>query len=184
MKTLLAFIFFIGFTSNSNFKKKILPYSLVITKADLIVEGNISDVSFSLHQYDLNVTEFIKGESEQNITVDMWKEWTCDQRIEKPKKGQKLLLFLTKQRSGHYEIINGSTGELFIRKDDSVETFMNWELPKLDELKTGIKMFTQAFEYRDGNESYFEKRISEDAMDKMIAENNFFKSLAERVYKK
>jgi len=39
----------------------------------------------------------------------MFKEWTCDVRFDKAKKGQKLCLFLKKEFS-NWEIINGSNG--------------------------------------------------------------------------
>ncbi len=181
MKAIISIILFLGFTSNSTIKKRFLPYSLVIAKADLIVEGEISNNSFYVYEYEFKVTEFLKGKSEKIITVDMWREWTCDKRIESPKNGQKLILFLTKRENGDYKIIHGSTGELFIRDNDSVETYMNSELPKLDELKIGIKMFLKAFEYIKDDNDYFKRRIEKSEIDIMCSENEFFNYLTKKI---
>jgi len=183
MKTLISILLILGFTSNSTVKKRILSYPVVISSADLIVEGEISDVSFFVYEYDFKITEFIKGESEQEITINMWKEWTCDARIKRPKKSQRLLLFLTKKQNGEYEIINGSTGELFISENDGIKTFGNSDFPKLNELKLGIKMFSKSYEYNGSiyssynEKTYFKQLVKQSEIEKMMTENGFFKSL-------
>ena len=143
MRTVLTLTLFLSFTSISVVKKRVLPYGIIISNADLIVEGQIIEVSSSQNQYQFEITDFIKGQSSQKISVDIWEEWTCDHRIESPKIGQKLLLFLTKNTTNQYQIINDSTGELFIRDNDSLETFSYYKIfPKLYELKKGIKLST------------------------------------------
>ncbi len=184
MKTFISILLFLGLTSNSTVKKRILSYPVVISGADLIVEGEISNVSFFVYEYDFKITEYIKGKAEQEITINMWKEWTCDKRIKRPIKGQRLLLFLTKRDNGEYEVINGSTGELFINENDSIETFMKTDFPKLNILKTGIKMFSKAYHYKGNlysnrNEKiYFKRLIEQSEIDKMMTENGYFKSMA------
>ncbi len=181
MKTLISILILLSFTTNSSLKKRNLPYGIVISKADLIVDGKISKVSSN--EYELEIDDFVKGQSAKSIEVKMWKEWTCDSRIEKAEIGQRLILFLTKTKNGKYEIINGSTGELIVGKDNSVKTFMKSEFPTASQTKKGIQQFLQAFEYK-GNlypkfneEKYFKRLIKQSEIDKMMAENKFFKSI-------
>ncbi|VAW11961.1 hypothetical protein MNBD_BACTEROID03-2275 [hydrothermal vent metagenome] len=72
MKTLVLIVLFSAFTSNLKGKKKVVPYPVAICKADLVVVGEIASVSSSVLEYDFQITEFIKGKSEQKITVAMW----------------------------------------------------------------------------------------------------------------
>lgn len=179
MKTLITILLFFGLVLNSSFSKIVMSYPAVISKADLIVEGKISDVSFSVYEYNFNVTEYIKGESQEEIIINMWKEWSCDKRIKRAEKGQKLLLFLTKRSNGEYEIINGSTGELFITENDSLQTFFRYKLPKREEFKSAIRMFSKAFKYhsKTKEKSYYKKLVKQSEIDIMIKENKFFKSM-------
>ncbi|WP_250437356.1 hypothetical protein [Hanstruepera flava] len=187
MKTILSIILFLSFTTSSVVKKRVLPYGIVISKADLIVEGKISDVSHFVYEYEFEVTDFVKGKSENKITVDMWKEWTCDKRIKRPKVDQRLILFLTKNQNNEYEIINGSTGELFITENDSIKTFTYYDnFPKLDELKKGIKLFQESFEfygemYGYGKDRFFKRLKSESEIKKLEKENEFFKSTVDGI---
>lgn len=183
MKTFISLLFFIGFTSNSNVKKRILSYPVIICGADLIVEGEISEVSLIDNEYDFKIIEFIKGNAKQEISINMWEEWTCDMRIKRPKKGQRLILFLTKSDNGKFHIINGSTGELFINEKEAIETFMKSDFSILSEFKSGIKMFLNAYKYNGdlyskfGSKSYFEKLIDQSEINKMMNENGFFKTM-------
>jgi hypothetical protein len=180
MKTLISILLLLSFTTNSSLKKRILPYGIVISKADLIVDGKISKVSSN--EYELEIDDFVKGQSSTSIKVKIWKEWTCDSRIEKAQIGQRLILFLTQSENGKYEIINGSTGELIVGKDDSVKTFMKSEFPNAALTKNGIKQFLKAYEYKGSlypkynEEKYFKRLIEQSEIDKMMAENEFFKS--------
>lgn len=184
MRTFVSILFFIGLTSFSSVKKRILSYPVVISGSDLIVEGEISAVPFSVYKYDFKISEFLKGGSEQEITINMWKEWTCDSRIKRPLIGQRLILFLTKNNNGEYEIINGSTGELFINEEQGLDTFLKTDLPSLDQLKKGIKMFSKAYKYNGKLYSsyrenpYYEKLIDQIEIDEMMDQNNFFKSMS------
>jgi len=184
MKTLISILLILGFTTNSNFKKRTLSYPVIISKADLIVVGAISAVSFSVYEYDFQISEFVKGTSAQKITVTMWREWTCDRRIKFPKNGQRLILFLSKRNNGNYEIINGSTGELFISENETIETFINTNFPNLKEFITGIKMFSKAYRFegelyaRHSEKKYFKRLINQSEIDKMEAESSFFKSMS------
>ena len=187
MRTVLTLTLFLSFTSISVVKKRVLPYGIIISNADLIVEGQIIEVSSSQNQYQFEITDFIKGQSSQKISVDIWEEWTCDHRIESPKIGQKLLLFLTKNTTNQYQIINDSTGELFIRDNDSLETFSYYKIfPKLDELKKGIKLFDESFKFHGelygyGKDRYFEQLVSDAKIKKNMEENTFFKSTFEHI---
>ncbi len=153
----------------------------------MIVEGEISEVSSFAYEYKFHVKEHIKGQSDQNIVINMWKEWTCDHRIQRPKKGQRLLLFLKERDNREYEIINGSTGELFITENDSVKTFGRHDLPVLNELKCGIEMFSHCYEYCGDlyssykEKTYFLRKEEQSEIEKIMNENAFFKSMVLRI---
>ena len=94
-----------------------------------------------------------------------------------------LALQEAKNQNNEYDIINGSTGELFITENDAIETFTYYKnFPKLDELKKGIQQFIQAFEYNGSlypklkEEKFFKRRIKQSEIDRMMTENQFFKS--------
>ncbi|MFH7010308.1 hypothetical protein ACHRV5_00465 [Flavobacterium sp. FlaQc-52] len=182
MKLFICFLLFLNPSVNFDYKKRILPYSIVISKADLIVEGSITSVSKG--KYELLINQFIKGKSTQKIKVEIFEDWMCDRRIEKPKTGQKLILFLEKENS-YYSIINQSTGELFVAKDNSVRTFMMDKFPKSTVLKKGITMFLDTYTCQ-GNLNdrflqniHFQKKKTSTEIDKMKKENEFFKYLVE-----
>jgi len=181
LKTFVSILLLISFTTHNPIRKRGLPYGIVISKADLIVDGKISNIQSN--EYELEIDEFLKGESSRVIKVKMWKEWTCDRRIEKTEIGQRLILFLTDDKNGKFEIINGSTGELIVRKDNSVNTFTNLELPSVSETKSGIQKFIQAFEYsgnlypKYNDQNYFKQLIEQSEIDKLMAKNIFFKTI-------
>ena len=92
MKLLVCLFLFLIPSLNYGFKKKELPYSIVISKADLIVDGIVSKVS--KNTYEFTIKQFVKGRSATKINVSIWKEWLCDPRIKELKAGQRLILFL------------------------------------------------------------------------------------------
>ncbi|MCC9070039.1 hypothetical protein LNQ49_00275 [Flavobacterium sp. F-65] len=163
-----------------------MSYSIVISKADLIVEGSVTKIIKG--KYEFTINEYIKGKSTPKIYVTIWDEWTCDRRIEKLKVGQKLILFLEKSKT-EYSVINQSTGELFVKKDNTVSTFMLLKFPKAPVLKKGISMFLETYScYGDLNDRflqnmYFQKKKSSTEINKMKKENDFFKYLSEEELK-
>jgi hypothetical protein len=184
---LFAFLFlFIIPSFNFDYKKNILSYSIVISKADLIVEGSVTKIIKG--KYEFTINEYIKGKSTPKIYVTIWDEWTCDRRIKKLKVGQKLILFLEKSKT-EYSVINQSTGELFVKKDNTVSTFMLLKFPKAPVLKKGISMFLETYScYGDLNDRflqnmYFQKKKSSTEINKMKKENDFFKYLSEEELK-
>ncbi len=142
-------------SSNSYAKKLYYPLEIVVGMADLIVIGEIESVSKDTYQFKID--KKIKGEESDLIKVQMFKEWTCDNRMKKAEKGQKLFLFLVK-KGGKYEIINGSTGEMFI-EGDTVLRIINGEQPTVDKLATSIKSFTRAFRLKSKNYAPFEETV-------------------------
>lgn len=166
MKLLAYLAISIGLICNLPIKKIDMSYAQAALKADLIVEGAISDVSFFAYEYDFIILDFIKGKSENKVKINMWKEWTCDRRIKKPKKNQKLLLFLTQRESGEYDIINGSTGELFVSESGALETFVEPDLPNLTSFKQGLSSFLEA---ASDSEDYLEL----DHVKKIMIEYQF-----------
>jgi hypothetical protein len=185
MKLFVCLFLFLSPTLNFDFKKNILSYSIVISKADLIVDGIISNVS--KERYEFTISQFIKGKSDSKINVTIWKEWMCDGRVSDLKKGQKLLLFLEKTSKNFYYPINESTGELFLKKDNSPSPsmYMLERFPNATVIKKGIIMFLETYQaYGNLNDRflqnvYFQSNKSIFEIYKMKEDNKFFKYLVD-----
>ncbi len=128
---------------------------VVAGMADLIVVGKIESVNQGSYQF--KITKTLKGKDTELIKVQMFKEWTCDHRIKKAETGQKLFLFLNK-KGGKYEIINGSTGEMFI-EDGKVLRTINGDKPTVGELANSIKYFVKAFKLKSKNYEPFDEIV-------------------------
>lgn len=181
MKQVACLILFLLPILNYGFKKSELPYSIVIAKADLIVDGTISKVS--KNDYEFTINQFVKGKSGTKIKVSIWEEWLCDPRVKELKAGQRLILFLEKTPYGTLKPINDSTGELYIDNN----TFINMSIPKEftnpSVLKKGISMFIETFTvYGDLNDRFlqnihFSSNKSIFEVYQMSESNPFFKFL-------
>ena len=144
MKYLLSILAILTFSLNSCAKKLIYPIEVVAGMADLIVVGEIDSVISGSYKFKISNT--LKGQSMKLIEVQMFKEWKCDGRIKKAEKGQELFLFLIRN-AGKYEIINGSTGEMFIDKGKVLRTFNKFQ-PTTEELALALQAFTNSFEFK------------------------------------
>lgn len=171
--------------SNYAFKKNVLPYSIVISKADLIVDGVISKVSKD--KYEFTISQFVKGRSAIKINVSIWKEWLCDPRIKELKPGQRLILFLEKTTYGNYSPINQSTGELYVDDNTFLDIFLPKDFSNPAVLKKGIAMFVETFNlYGDLNDRflqnvYFVSNKSIFEIYKMRSNNKVFEFLADNL---
>ncbi|MFB3386958.1 hypothetical protein [Flavobacterium sp. LAR06] len=143
MKLYICLLLFLNSCFTYAFKKDVLPYSIVILKADLIVDGVISKVSKD--KYEFTINQFVKGKSSLKITVSIWKEWLCDPRIKELKSGQRLILFLEKNADGNFIPINQSTGELYVDNDKFIDIFLPKDFSSPQVLKEGISMFVETF---------------------------------------
>ena len=134
-------------------KKFVFPIEVVAGVADLIVIGEITQIAKAT--YEFNVTETIKGEQYDVISVEKFVEWECDERFAKHELGQRLFLFL-KRSLNTWTIINGSTGEIPIINGEL--TLINEEYKhvdyqyhpyklKLTEFTDGIKRFVKCFKF-------------------------------------
>jgi hypothetical protein len=181
MKTVLLVLFTLLLTIQCSAKKMNYPLEVVAGMADLIVTGEIASVSEGVYQF--NVSENIKGKSEATITVKMFHEWTCDVRWKKAEKGQQLFLFLLK-KEGKYEIINGSTGELFI-VDERVNGFgFGGKDQQLEAYKTAIKNFTKCYSYEGkypDNSSKFRQLVNDKTMEVLRVNSKLSTVLFDRV---
>jgi hypothetical protein len=182
MKITAILLITLSFVNPSELDKSYVPYGVIISKSDLIVDGTVSKLSE--FDYEFLINDYLKGADMKTIKVEHWKQWMCDERLEKLNIDQRLILFLKKKKgNSNYEIIHGSSGELFIRTDNSVETFSNKKFPKIDELKTGIRMFIKAYQYfgklyeTDSKKRVFKLLIEQSEIEKMKNENLFFKAL-------
>ncbi|MFT5820534.1 MAG: hypothetical protein ACI8ZM_001777 [Crocinitomix sp.] len=144
MKYFLSVIIVLTFSISGHAKKFCYPIEVVAGMADLIVVGKIEKVSSGSYQFRISTT--VKGQVKDLIKVQKFEEWTCDKRMKKAKKGQELFLFLT-MKAEKYEIINGSTGEMFI-ENGVVQRVFNTLQPKTADLITALKAFTSSFKYK------------------------------------
>ncbi|RZK41102.1 MAG: hypothetical protein EOO90_12875 [Pedobacter sp.] len=164
-------------------KKLEFPIEVIAGSADLIVIGEIDAVKDN--SYTFKIFETLKGQSYESIAVNMFKEWTCDIRFDKPKKGQKLFLFLKKKLS-NWEIINGSSGELPILnnsitlKNEQYEYVRDKFTPytiSLVDFKIGIKSFCNCYKFVGSYASiekwYFSQICEDDKINKFKLINNF-----------
>jgi hypothetical protein len=161
----------------------VLPYSIVISKADLIVDGVVSKVSND--KYEFTITQFVKGKSSSKINVFIWKEWLCDPRIKELKAGQRLILFLEKTTYGNFSPINQSTGEIYVDNDKFIDIFLPKDFSNPAILKKGVLMFVETFNlYGDLNDRflqnvYFMSSKSIFEIYKMRSNNEFFEFLVD-----
>ncbi|ABQ05891.1 hypothetical protein [Flavobacterium johnsoniae] len=184
MKLFVCLFLFLFPTLNYGFKKYEMPYSIVIAKADLIVDGTISKVS--KNEYEFKISQFVKGKSVSNIKVSIWKEWLCDPRIKELKSGQRLILFLQKTPYGNFAPINESTGEIYVDNGVFINIFLPKEFSSPVVLKKGISMFAETFNsYGNLNDRflqnvYFVSNKSIFEVYKMKENNQTFKFLVDR----
>ncbi|MEN2399502.1 hypothetical protein GKZ90_0006920 [Flavobacterium sp. MC2016-06] len=181
MKLLVCLFLFLIPTLNYGFKKHELPYSIIIAKADLIVDGTISKVS--KNEYEFTISQFVKGKSSAKIKVSIWKEWLCDPRIKELKTGQRLILFLEKTAYGNFSPINGSTGEIYVDNDSFINIFLPKDFSTPEILKKGISMFLRTCTfYGDINDRFLQNVYLESTKSifeicKMKQENSAFNYL-------
>lgn len=142
-KLLLLCIAFCCFAQTTLAKKAFLSMQILAGTADVIVTGKITGVSGN--SYVLGIDQVIKGNVVNKITVKMFAEWTCDYRWKKPVPGQELLLFLTKTNSDTFEIINGSTGEIFIIADTLHSIWDFKQQVKIADVITALKHFVTSY---------------------------------------
>lgn len=161
--------------------KYAMPYSIVISKADLIVDGTVIKVSKNEYQFSIN--QFVKGKSSSKINISIWKEWLCDSRIKELKVGQRLFLFLEKKANGNFYPINESTGELFVDKGNFTNIFIAENFSNPTVLKKGISIFLKTYTFC-GNFNdrflqgvYYLSNKSIFEIYKMKENNAFFKFL-------
>lgn len=187
MKRTIIFLFLLFFVSKVEAKKLNYPIEVIAGSAELIVLGEIEMVKGDI--YIFNISETLKGEPINSVSVEMFKEWECDKRFVKPQKGQKLCLFLRRGLKG-WKIINGSSGELIISNNmitlGSYEEFKHrdsqftpYQLP-LEEFRNGIVKFCKCFEfigeYGFGNEKAHFKQIASDKQISKFKESSDFSS--------
>jgi hypothetical protein len=183
MKLFVCLFLFLFPTLNYGFKKHEVPYSIVIAKADLIVDGTISKVS--KNEYEFTISQFVKGKSPLKIKVQIWKEWICDPRIKELKTGQRLILFLEKSAYGSFITINDSTGEIYVDNDSFINIFLPKEFTNPTVLKEGISMFLQTYKvYGDLNDRflqniYIQSNNSIFEIYRMKEDNKVFKFLVD-----
>jgi hypothetical protein len=145
-------ILLLAISTLASAKKWIMPLEAMASQADYMVVGEIVSVQDSTYLF--HVAEYVKGTGSRTLTVQQFKEWTCDQRYAKPAKGQRLFLFL-KHHNADLELLNGSSGELPISNnritlENEVYTYERGKpfVPysiDLPEFKTGLRLLVRCF---------------------------------------
>jgi hypothetical protein len=150
MKNSLLFLFlFIGL--NSNAKYVAVPFHKMILMADLGLYGTIesqTEKQFVVKIESVVLSEFGKTE----ITINKFSDWTCAQRWEEYKKGQRVFLFLRKDKSSWQALSGGNEGECPIINED---VYLRGTSMNRSEYKNGI-----GFHNLGGRKSYFGSKIN------------------------
>jgi len=154
IKSVFLILFIVFSVLKVEAKKDIFSTEIVIACSEIIVIGEIENVNQST--YTFRIDETLKGKTYKTITVEEFDEWTCDERFDKVKKGQKLCLFLKKGPT-NWIIINGSTGELLISGDsitlggyeeyEHIDFAFNPYRLLLTEFKKGIREFCKCYQF-------------------------------------
>lgn len=175
-------------------KKWIMPFEVLIGSADLIVSGEIHVVNE--RTYSFKVLETLKGETYDLITVNKFAEWTCDMRFAPHEVGQKLCLFLKKDKQS-WTIIGASTGEIpillsdtlqlkeFYRKEVGSNSFEPIKV-EYSQFKEAITAFCSMYVYLGdyfsaSEEAEFVRISSLDVLFGLKEHNDFAAWLAERM---
>lgn len=184
MKQIITFLFIILLASKAEAKKMVYPIEIVAGMSELIVMGEINTVKGNVYIFDIDET--LKGKLYKSISVEMFKEWTCDARFAEPKKGQKLCLFL-KRGTTNWEIINGSTGELLISNNtitlgDEEYKHVDYKYTpyrlSVEEFKIGLREFSKCYrfigkyDFRD-EKAHFEQIGDDKQIAKFKSSNTF-----------
>jgi len=183
MKIFLLIMLTLITSGNSNLgaKKSFIPYEVIMGYADLIVEGEISKVNENSYEFKIFNNLKSKINTGNKIIVNNFQEWTCDKRIVSSKVGQKLLLFLTITENKTYEIINGSTGELFI-EDVEREFSYDFKFNNYLDIKRGIQMFGNSYKFTGKNKNRrFIQLVCDIRIKELENKSMFFKSLSNKV---
>ncbi|MFD2720719.1 hypothetical protein ACFST9_18500 [Hymenobacter monticola] len=179
-------------TSGASAKKYELSIEIVAAQADCIVVGEI--VAVEADSYQFRVTDYVKGSGSRLLTVQQFKEWTCDVRFAKAAPGQRLFLFL-QHRNNALEIINGSTGEIPVVNNQLTlehetyhfrvgQPFVPYSIG-LTEFRTGIATFTHCFQLPKSAGNPYSRALVQTCGAKEVARfastSNFTKWLYKRI---
>lgn len=169
-----------------NAKKMYVSLEVMAGSADLIVVGEIVEVKSNTYLF--KITKTLKGNKTGTITVEKFREWTCDTRYQPCTKGEKLVLFL-EQGAAHWTIINGSTGEKPIIKGKIARTAYYYEdlgkeyLLDSDTFIKAVAGFVKCFTYV-GNiyrEGHFKQLVSDSLIDQFANYSPLCKEMVSRV---
>ncbi|MBW4362821.1 hypothetical protein [Flavobacterium taihuense] len=195
MKHTIIFLLIIFSTLKVEAKKIVSPIEIISGMADIIVIGEIDIVKDN--SYTFKISETIKGQVYKTISVRKFKEWTCDTRFGKVKKGQRLCLFL-KKGSTNWTIINGSTGELLILNNyitlggDEEYIHVDYKFTpyrlSVQEFKNGIREFSKCYRFIGeydfmDKKAHFEQICDDKQISKFKSINKFSAWLYKRMTK-
>lgn len=185
MKHLIIFFLIIFSTLKVEAKKMVYPIEIISGMSDIIVIGEIDIVKDN--SYTFRISETLKGKVYKTISVQKFKEWTCDTRFGKVLKGQKFCLFLKKGLT-NWTIINGSTGELIISNNsitlggDEEYKHVDYKFTpyrlSVDEFKNGIREFSKCYRFIGeydfmDKKAHFEQICDYKQISKFKKINNF-----------
>lgn len=142
-KRIATLILILIFSLSGMAKKMILPIELVAIQADIIVTGQI--IAVNNDSYDFEISKYLKGIGVKVIKVKQFEQWTCDTRYAPVATGQKLILFLLAGR-GIFTIINGSTGEIPILKNEVSLEMEQYNSRKFIPYKLSVTQFSEGIQ--------------------------------------
>ena len=156
-------------------KKLVYPFQIVVGLSDLVVQGEITGITGNTYTFSISRT--IKGISNKSISVQMFKEWTCDQRVRRAEIGQELLLFLTENK-GVYDIINGSTGEIFIVNNELENFYQPNVTRKIDDVLIAVGNFVKSYhlvtkEFLPSEKNIFNQLVRDEEISSYKTANTF-----------
>lgn len=154
MTKLFITIFFVITYFDIFSRKLFVPIEVIAGSAQLIVTGNIEEVKSST--YIFRIEHLVKGSVKtQTIEVQKFKEWTCDIRFAGHTVGQKLFLFLNKDKKQWYLIDGGPSERPIINDSITIQEeqfhikgeYHPWKI-KYSEFLEAIKSFSNQYKYK------------------------------------
>jgi len=163
----------------------------IIGMADIIVTGRITSV-LGDSCYIFKIDQKLKGESDKQIMVKIFTNWSCDIRWKTPEVGQKLFLCLMKTGNS-YSTIGGSESEFFVVGNKLrlfnlfnpfvCEGFSEKDSPKLKHVIVAVKNFLACYVMTGTKNAplVFQQKKTDDEILRLQKVNHFSNWLFERV---
>jgi hypothetical protein len=116
---LVAFAAVVLVATPASAKYSAPPIHDVFGISELVVVGEISGLQRD--SFDLEVEEVVVGDAGDTVRIRRFQDWTCAHRWAPYKKGQRVLVFASRDKEGAWRIRSaGGEGEMPLVGDDVV----------------------------------------------------------------